>query len=82
MCAELIFTEKTRNDLALMEPFDSKRINDYLDDLAKSHQLGYKAVATAARYGITGKPIGASIAHTMAVLGKTTCIERLRTAPL
>lgn len=79
---DLVFSKETIDDLQNVSSFDSQTINGYFNNLAKQSGASYNKILTAVRYGVTGKSIGASITHTMEVLGRETCIHRLQSAPL
>lgn len=66
------------NGLCNLDNFTADDIKQYIHKFADQHQLKANQVMMATRYAITATKVGAGVADTMEVLGRDTCLNRLK----
>lgn len=74
-----LLTEYARR-LESSETFSSDRVEDILRELADGRDVGAGRIIHPTRLAISGVTFGPSLFHMMEVLGKETCIRRMRRA--
>lgn len=66
--------------LAGLQPFDQHRVEEKLRELADERHTGAGRIIHPVRLALSGVTAGPGLFEMMAVLGRDTCIRRLRTA--
>jgi len=66
--------------LEASESFDAEAIENVLRDLAEEQEVGAGRIIHPTRLAVSGVTYGPSLFHMMEVLGKETCLRRMRRA--
>jgi glutamyl-tRNA synthetase len=68
---------KYRSELAVVEPFDSDRLEQMTHAFVESQAIKIGDIVHAVRVAVTGKAVGFGLFDTLAILGRQRCLARI-----
>lgn len=66
-----------RGELATVEPFDAKTLDDLLRRFIEQHGLSIGQIIHAVRVAVTGTAVGFGVFDGLAILGRQACLNRI-----
>lgn len=69
--------QELRSRLADIATFDEQPLHDLVQSFVEENSLKFGQIAPALRIAVTGKPKGADLFPTLALLGKQECLDRI-----
>ncbi|KAI7869064.1 glutamyl-tRNA synthetase [Spinellus fusiger] len=77
---DVVLSANAQETFRALDTFDSEEIKTWMNALAKKNSIKPSHIMMGLRYVVTGTHVGASVAKTMQVLGRSVCLDRLECA--